>query len=407
MLVIGWKQLVEEALEALGVPHTTVVEMHKYPKARETRRQEATFLPCGDTSDVEAVLGALARADARLDDVSMVWGTDEFNIVSAAAVAAVLGRPSRFDPATALLFRDKFLQKRAVRQAGIRVARTAVLSCLDDLASGAAAEVGFPAVLKPMAGAGTMLTQRVDTVEELREALAEVLGDSPRSGPFLLEEYVDGSEMHVDGVLFDGEITTYGVSRYFTNNLHVRSGGINGAYMLDPGRFPAVYAEVGALTAHALRTLGLTRGVFHMEVFETPDGYCFSECAARHGGNGVFQSFRYKFGLDLLAEHVKSLVGMAPGTPAASPRAYGRTLLRAPHGRVTAAPAEEELLARPGVLEGAVDLRIGAETPDMTRNSFTRAGSAIVAADDEEALRVRIDDIREWFHTAVTVEPTA
>lgn len=43
----------------------------------------------------------------------------------------------------------------------------------------------------------------------------------------------------------------------------------------------------------------------------------------------------------------------------------------------------------------------------MTRNSFTRAGSAIVAADDEEALRVRIDDIREWFHTAVTVEPTA
>jgi biotin carboxylase len=407
-LVIGFKPIVENALRQAGVPHLTVTEMHKLAKA-DLERSSAQLLPCGDCTDVEAVLSALRRACVRLEDIDLVWGTDEFTIVTSSAIGRALGRPTHLSLDAALRFRDKYLQKHAVAATGQPTARVAVLTRLSDV-PGAAAQIGFPAVLKPISGAGTSFTCRVDSPAELAERLGTFLAGHPyqqkflRSGPALLESFVVGDELHVDGCVFDGVIPTIGVSRYIGNNLEVlQTGGPCGAYITDPVRQAGDYAVIRELATDWLRALGLVNGVFHIEVFETEDGFQFSECAARIGGNGVLESFREKFGLDLLEEHVKSLCGRPPGQPVRSESAYCRTFMGAPAGIVASAPDLRALLGRPGVLEATIDVVVGEPTPDMRRDTSTRAASAIVEGPDEATLLARVDELREWFYGEVSV----
>ncbi|MFB7516252.1 acetyl-CoA carboxylase biotin carboxylase subunit family protein [Streptomyces sp. NPDC056144] len=404
ILVVGWKPVVEDALERAGIPHVTLVETAKYPGVRFRANADRVLLPCGDITCVEALLGALDRSDTPVSDLVAVWTADEFALVAGAALAQLLGLRSCTDVTTALRFRDKYVQKRTVARAGIPVADTALLASLDDLGDPRVALVGLPAVIKPVAGAGTSHTYRVDTPEDLRERLGTLLESDPGAGPFLLESFVAGREMHLDGCLFEGRLTAFAASRYLTNNLDIQAGGINGSYMLDPRRDEDVYATAEKFALSCLEALGLTDGVFHMEVFAGDDGLWFSECAARAGGGGIIEVFQAKFGLNLVEEHAKAAAGLPPGIPVVSSDAFGCTLLRAPQGTAVSVPTVDELLARPGVLQGTVDQVVGAPTPDMTKNTVRRAGSAIVRAATEGDAVDRIRSLRSWFAEAVVTE---
>ncbi len=405
-LVVGWKPLIEDALERLGVPHVTVTEMHKYAKALSHGHRWSTLLPCGDTRNIEGVLSALERANVSAHPGQIVFGTDEFNLVVGAAVAQLLGARGQFEPHTGLLFRDKRLQKERFRESGLACATNAVVTHQDDLDRPEVREIGFPAVVKPVAGAGTRHTRRVEDPAGLRRILEELVETGPDSGPFLLERYVPGSELYLDGCLRDGQLTTFGVSRYFTNNIDVSRGGINGAYVLDPTAYEQEYVTLRALAEQAVKALGLTDGLFHLEVFESPRGYVLSECAARYGGNNAVDTYELKFGLNLVDEHVRSLLGLDVGQPRVSPETPGRTLLRAPAGHVLATPSLDELKAQPGVIKGAIDVKVGERSPAMDHDSFTRAGSAVLVAPDESAIVAQVRSLREWFQDAVKVEET-
>lgn len=408
-LVIGYKAPVEQALQRASIPHWTVAEMRKLRKA-DNEAVPGSLIPCGDCGDIESVLAALDRAGIRPQDVDLVWGSDEFSLVTASVVGMVLGCRSPFTPNGALRFRDKYLQKRSIAEAGLPTARTAVLARPSDIPAAVAA-VGLPAVLKPLGGAGTRLTYRIGSEADLADRLPEFFDGSPyqgrymRAGSALLEEFVVGDELHVDGCVYEGKIPVIGVSRYIGNNLEVlESGGPCGAYLTDPIRQADDYAAVETLVQTAVKALGLVNGVFHMELFETERGFQFSECAARWGGNGVVENFREKFGLDLFEEHVKALSGLPAGTPGYSSSAYCRTFMGAKPGLVVAAPSLEALLDRPGVLEGTVDVSVGKPTPDMRQDTSTRAASAIVEAPDEATLLERVDDLRRWFYHQVLVK---
>jgi orsellinic acid C2-O-methyltransferase len=409
-LVIGYKSPVEMALRQAGIPHLTVTETHRLAKADAEAGRDGV-IPCGDCADIESVLGALTRHDVHTADIELVWGADELTLVPAAVVALILDRPTQLPLDAALRFRDKRLQKSTVEAAGLPVTRNRVLYRPSDAAE-AVRSMKFPAVLKPLSGCATTMTYRVNSEAELTERLTEFFAGYPhpdrylRAGAALLEEYVTGDELHVDGCVFDGKIATLGVSRYLGNNLEVlRSGGPCGAYLTDPVRQADDYSAIQALASASLKALGLVNGVFHMELFQTGDGFQFSECVARWGGNGVVECFQAKFGLDLFAEHVKALSGHAAGDPVRSSSAYCRTFMGAPPGRVIRAPELSAVLARPGIREATVDVVVGEPTPDMSRSTSIRAGNAIVEAPDEQTLLQRVDDLRRWYFAEVWVEP--
>ncbi|MFG2485839.1 acetyl-CoA carboxylase biotin carboxylase subunit family protein [Streptomyces virginiae] len=403
VLILGYKSVVDQAIDGLDFSRTTVTEMRKYPRVSRHASDRARMLPCGDPSDVEAVLAALARADAAPAEFDVVWGIDEFTVVPAAAVAAALGRPAHLSLDVSLRFRDKELQKRAVRAAGLPAARTAVVARPEDLAAVPARELPWPQVVKPMAGAGAADTHRADTREELESRLALLLASAAAQGPFLVEEYVEGRELHLDGCVREGRLTAFGASRYLQNLLDIRTGGVTGSYTLDSGRHPELYAEASRFALSCLEALGMRDGIFHMEVFEGPHGLVFSECAARGGGGMITEAFEGRYGVNLLTEQGRAVAGLPAGEPTLDERVFGQLSVRAPAGIALAVPSTEELLGRPGVLDGRVEIQAGEPLPAMA-NTAHRGGIALLAAEDEEAVAARMRELQHWFNDSVVVK---
>ena len=125
----------------------------------------------------------------------------------AARVAAALGLPGS-SPAAADAARSKERTRSMSHAAGLPTPRFAHLHESEDLER-AAADVGFPAVIKPIFGAEADGVMRVNTFAELEAAYARVSRlIRPEHNPvyaqgsdLLLEEYLDGTEFDVAALL--------------------------------------------------------------------------------------------------------------------------------------------------------------------------------------------------------------
>lgn len=183
-------------------------------------------------------------------------------------------------PNEALNFRDKTRMKELLRQAGLPVARFRLV----DTTEGAlrfAAEVGYPLVVKPPAGAASQATFFAHDEAVLRSALA--LASAEARGAVLLEELVTGQEHSFDAFVRDGQLLFYSVSNYLPSCLEVmRNPWMQWVVVLPREHQSQDIADAGA---RALSVLGLRTGMCHLEWFRRPNGeLVISEVGARPPG---------------------------------------------------------------------------------------------------------------------------
>ncbi len=229
--------------------------------------------------DEHALVDTVRRLDSRfgIARVECLW---EPGIILAARLREALQLAGMgVDQAT--LFRDKEKMKRALDRAGVRTPRHA--RAVSDAECRAAAErIGFPLILKPVAGAGSADTHRVNDPRELDQALGKVRHVSELS----VEEFVDGEEFTFDTICAGGAILYYNVAWYRPKPLIGRSVewiSPQTVTLRDPDR---AQLEGGAsIGRRVLRVLGFDSGFTHMEWFLQPDGEAvFGEIAARPPG---------------------------------------------------------------------------------------------------------------------------
>ncbi|MGG8406920.1 ATP-grasp domain-containing protein [Streptomyces sp. 12297] len=236
-----------------------------------------------DTLDAD---GMTRAALAVAPDAVLCW--DETRILPAARVARALGLPG-LTPEAVLTCRDKHLTRLAVAEAGGPQARSTAVSTLTE-AYEAAAATGYPVVVKPRALVGSTGTRLARTPEELAEVFPGIRGttmDEVRERfeqPVLVEEYLDGPEISVDALIWDGEVTPLFVARkelspppHFEEVGH----GVDAAdpLLADPKLLRAL------TTVHA--AVGVTRGWTHSEWRLTARGPALVEVNARSGGDFI------------------------------------------------------------------------------------------------------------------------
>lgn len=187
------------------------------------------------------------------------------------------------DPATAERFREKALMKDTLRQHGLPCARHSLLRRAED-ALPFVAQVGFPIVLKPPAGAGCRSTYRIDDRGSLLRALGEVR-PSPAS-PVLAEEFLRGEEGSCEMVVLGGRVRAHSISHYLPGPLEVmRTAWIQWVCLLPRDIGDPAHQEVARLGERTVQVLGLEDGVAHMEWFRRDDGsLAIGEIAARPPG---------------------------------------------------------------------------------------------------------------------------
>ncbi len=158
-----------------------------------------------DSSDLAAAFAARWPVDA-------VVGVDEASVVTAAHIAERLGT-SRRNPAVSVeATRDKRVMRRMLAAAEVR---QPVYAEIDADASAGVLEqairrVGLPCVVKPVDLAASRGVIRADTRAELTSAvqrtgaLVREICAPGATPPLLIEGYVDGDEVAVEGLLDGG-----------------------------------------------------------------------------------------------------------------------------------------------------------------------------------------------------------
>jgi hypothetical protein len=249
------------------------------------------------------------RAHGRLCELAVKIGADRIEtlweplVLLAAAVRETVGLPG-MDRDTALGFRDKPIMKERLAKAGVRVPRFGRADTVEGVLQ-AARTIGYPVVLKPVAGAGTADTWRVDDEQQAKAKLATMSHVAEVS----IEEFIEGSEFTYDVVAIEGRAVFESVTQYHPPPLQGRTlQWISPAQITlrDP-YIPAL--EVGiALGRQVLEALRMGTGFAHMEWFKNRQGEAvFSEIACRSGGGKLMDAINYANDIDIYREWARSV----------------------------------------------------------------------------------------------------
>src|SRR5215467_1452637 len=249
-----------------------------------------------DPLDTGQIARAVAAVSEHVGPVQRLIGVFEHLQVPLAQVREQFGIAG-MDAATAHNFRDKAQMKAVLRAAGIPCARYRLADSAG-AAAGFAAEVGYPLVVKPPAGAGAKSTFRLDDAQDLQVWLA-VAPPAP-DRPALIEEFLTGKEGSYDSVMIDGKVVWDSVSSYQPTPLEVlRNPWIQWRVLLPRDIAGPGYDDIRAIAPAALRALGLRSGFTHMEWFRRPDGsVAVSEVAARPAGAQITSMLCYVHDFD-------------------------------------------------------------------------------------------------------------
>ncbi|WP_412543320.1 ATP-grasp domain-containing protein [Longispora sp. K20-0274] len=312
--------------------------------------------------------GAVERVRRLRPDAVLTFSERRLRLAS--DLATELGLPGH-DPDTARALTDKALQRARLRAAGVDRLRTAPLTGPADWPA-AVAEVGLPAVLKPIRGEGSRDTHRILDAA----AGAALVADLHRRGAtdFVLEQYLVGRDTHPDGdyvsvesVVTRGRVRHVAVTGKYPQMEPFRERGQFWPARLDDGEAD----RIARLAGRALAALGVRTGVTHTEVKRTPDGPRVIEVNGRLGGLMNELSTRAG-GPDLVRLAGRAALGEDPDVDWARPdgvffQHYNPAPVRA--CRLIAVHGVAELRAIPGITGYRRLIQPGTDLPDsvMTR----------------------------------------
>jgi hypothetical protein len=257
---------------------------------------------------------------------------------------------------------------------------------------------GYPAiVVKPLDGAGSRdvsVLRGTDQVGQWARRAALNPDEDPR---LLVEEWVDGEMLLVDGLMAGGRACAAMVSRYTRTCLSaLRHARPLGVLQLDPDCPEAEEAlrYVDRLLAALPCPAELTS--FHAELFEGPRGLVLCEIACRTGGGNLDRVAASVLGVSLEYASCLGQAGVPPPISRRDPgggRVLGFLLLPA-SGRVlceTPGPC-----SIPGVLDLTLHASVGQQTVRATKVSEYSV-DALFEATDHSRLRALYDQVVRWL----------
>ncbi|MER9312274.1 acetyl-CoA carboxylase biotin carboxylase subunit family protein [Mesorhizobium australicum] len=345
-----------------------------------------------DTDDLDALIGECSRLGTTNDIAGITCAKE--------SVYATVGKLCRYfdlpgpNPTSIERCCDKFTQRHLLAEAGVSIPFYRLATNAVDIES-CAAEIGLPVILKPAVGVGSTGVRLCRNVDELSEHTTYLLGgkhiwqSSPR---ILVEEFAQGpyysTEIMGDEVIgiCAGEFgpEPYFVFREFT--------------------LPALLTDeeqerIVDVSLSCLRALGLGWGPTCIEFRWTKRGPVVIEVNPRLGGAPGPQLVRLTYGLDLVTEHIKLVIGDQWSLRKRhSQVAAARILLPDRDGTLDWIDGDNRATAVPGVAE--VEFYFGPNTPIVRKGDHRDWIGHVIAASPSRTLTEttlqRAVDLIDW-----------
>ncbi|MGZ4736383.1 MAG: ATP-grasp domain-containing protein [Acidimicrobiia bacterium] len=334
-------------------------------------------------TDVPKAMETIDQLDRRRG-VDAVVAVDDRGVVVAAEAGARLGFPHSPPDAVAAT-RDKAEMRRRLAAGEVPQPRFGT----------SAEEVGFPCVVKPTGLSGSQGVIRCDSPAELEAARLRIAGFW--DGPVIVEEYVPGVEVALEGLLRDGALEVLAVfdkpdaleGPYFEETIYI-----------TPSRLPSgTLALVASATERAANAIGLTEGPVHAEVrIQDPKRVSVIEVAARSIGGLCARTLRFGAGISLEEVILRHAVGLSLDGLAREEAAAGVMMLPIPHaGTLVEVRGREEALAVDGIVGLEITVPLGRTITPLPEGDrylgflFARAGTPDAVEAALRAAATRID----------------
>lgn len=274
--------------------------------------------------------------------VTRVLTTAERDLVRAARLRDKFGLPGQ-TVESALAYTNKHIMKSKAAAAGVSVADMRRVACGAELL-GFAENHGFPVVVKPISGSGSVGIAICDDSAALTR-FADAWDGQRRAGrgdpELLVEAWVEGDLYHVDGVMAGGQVVQSWPSWYLTPPLQKLVSGAHVAGGMVRDDHPA-FQLLQEATARVVGALPPPPGQhpFHAEFFVSESGQLsLCEIACRAGGGAIPIAHERSFGFNLhhldLAGHAGRSLPIAARPP------------RPRHGYAEPAPKSGTLMGAP------------------------------------------------------------
>lgn len=244
--------------------------------------------------DEDSIVAEVREAARRLplDRVECLW---EPGMLLAARLREELDLPGLTVEQT-IPFRDKERMKQVLDAAGVRTPRHRKATTEAEMRS-AAEEIGYPLCVKPISGAGSADTYRVDDEKELDR----VIGLVGHVDEVSVEEFIEGEEYTFDTICAGGEILYENIAWYRPKVLIARTTEWISPQTMNLRDLEADFLADGRMMGRqVLKALGYETGFTHMEWFIKPDGETvFGEIGARPPGARSTEIMNYGSDIDV------------------------------------------------------------------------------------------------------------
>ena len=237
----------------------------------------------------------------KIDRVICLW---EPGVLLAARLREELGAPG-MTVEECLPFRNKDLMKEKVAAAGIRTPKHASAKNAAGVRA-AAKKIGFPIIIKPIAGAGSMDTYRADNAADVKTAISK-MGHIDEVN---VEEFIDGEEYTFDTICIDGKMAYSNIGYYRPRPLDGRSQEWISPQTLCLRDMDAPHLAGGREMGRAvLEALGMKTGFTHMEWYRKTNGeVVFGEIAVRPAGARTVDLMNFVSDIDLFRGYAEAEV---------------------------------------------------------------------------------------------------
>lgn len=299
-----------------------------------------------DCSDASAAAEAIARLGETVP-IDGVVAADDQGVMVAAHANSLLGLAGN-SPESAAATRDKLLMRDLLGASEIDQPRYAALP--PGVPPEAIAEqVGLPVVMKPLdrsASQGVIGVDRPESLQATADRIRSIVGED---ATLLIESFVPGSEIAVEGLISNGELTILAVfdkpdtsaGPYFPETLFI-----------TPSRLPEGALQEAARVAEAsVSALGLTAGPAHIELKMEGNRARVIEVAARSIGGLCSRSLNFGLTSTTLESLIlRNAIGRDRDKLRREPVASGVLMIPTPESGILAGiSGEEETRSIPGI----------------------------------------------------------
>jgi biotin carboxylase len=344
------------------------------------------YADIGRAIDVKDFFNTLKVAKEFSIDAVMTESND-FAVLTVAKIAKELNLVG-ISPEAAIAATNKGIMRKKWEENGVPSPIFAIVENLKEAIS-FANKTGYPVVIKPTDNMASRGVKMINSEKELKDNFSETLKYSSE-GKVIIEEFMDGKELTVEGFTYEGETEILSISD------KSKKPGIYSPCVSSSLDYPSsidkeTKEKVINIVKKGIKALGIERGPTHTEVILTKDGPKLVEMGARGGGNYVFSKIiQLVTGIDIVKEYIKMLLGEVPQIKPEQQNGVVLRFFSAPFGRIVNIKGIDLAKEIEGVVDIGFNFKIG-EVISSIETDVGRPGWVIVKGKDQEEAKKRAD----------------